>query len=194
MNKPIELKHIYKAFGTETVLSDVNLSFEPGNCYAVTGASGSGKTTLLRIILGLEKPDSGEKTPQGLLHAGVVFQEDRLTDSLSAVGCITAAIRGMSADVARHELACLLEPELCDKRVSELSGGEKRRVAVVRACSMKDSGLLVMDEPFTGMDGEAARLTAEYIMKVRDGRTLIITAHDIDNLIKLGIHTCEVRV
>ncbi|MCR4608848.1 MAG: ATP-binding cassette domain-containing protein [Eubacterium sp.] len=200
----LELKKITKKYNGETVLDDVSLTFETGKRYLIRGVSGAGKTTLIRIILGLEEPDAGHisiRTDSSStetdtreygsdekkllrdyrknlknIRFGTVFQEDRLCEEQNAVTNIHITSPGISKEEIISELGKLLPDEDVDKPVSELSGGMKRRVSLVRACVAKRD-IYLLDEPFTGLDSENAERAARYIdEKTRDG-ILILTTH-----------------
>ena len=190
----IDLENICKAYGELKVLDDFCLEIESDHSYVITGPSGKGKTTLVRILLGLEQPDSGKVHLMGdykypYLNAGVVFQEDRLCESFTPVENVVMVGKKSSEKVAREELLRLLPQECLDKKVMELSGGMKRRVAIVRACSVP-SDILIMDEPFSGLDKDNRDRALEYIREKQGRNPLIITSHDAE-----GFGFCrEVRV
>ena len=182
----IEAEHICKSFGAQELLHDFCLSIQSESCIALTGPSGCGKTTFLRILLGLEKPDSGRIQLLGdykyaYLCAGVVFQENRLCEQFSAVDNVAMVHKKITRQTARRELQRLLPDEVLDRRVGELSGGQKRRVAIVRACAVP-ADLLVMDEPFTGLDAQNRRKAIDYIMEKKGSNPLLLTAHEADGL------------
>jgi len=170
----IEIKDLSKSYKGEKILENVSMTIEDGATLMLCGASGRGKTTLLRIIMGLERPDSGELigVPERI---SAVFQEDRLPGELTPVVCVK-----MTSDASRSEIcAHLAEVGLAgheNKRMKELSGGMKRRVAIVRAM-LHESELIIMDEPFNGLDAETKKLVSDYIKKHRGGRTLILVSH-----------------
>ena len=154
--------------------------------------SGSGKTTLLRILMGLEQADHGlilaDGTPQDMssLPASAVFQEDRLCESFSPIENVAmCAGRSLKAPRIKWELARLLPEECLNRPVSTLSGGMKRRVAVARALLIP-SHILLMDEPFTGMDDELKRNVISYIREKQDGRLLILSTHQEEDVELIG--------
>lgn len=169
----IILDHIWKSYGETKVLADVSAVYESGNTYYLTDPSGSGKTTLLKILCGLEKPDSGTVT--GPDRFSMVFQEDRLCEMYSAV-CNVAMVTGDRAG-AEAALKRLLPEEALFKPCGQLSGGMKRRVALVRAMEAP-SEAVVLDEPFTGMDAGTKQRAEEYIRAGRKDRILVIATHD----------------
>ncbi|WP_044957234.1 ATP-binding cassette domain-containing protein [Butyrivibrio sp. LC3010] len=182
----IDLENICKSYGSLNVLKDFNLEIEEDHSYVITGESGSGKTTLIRILLSLEEPDSGRVHFMGdykypYLNAGVVFQENRLCEDFSAVQNVVMVNSKNSVKVARQELLRLLPEDSIDKPVSQLSGGMKRRVAIVRACSIP-TDMLILDEPFTGLDSENRKKAIEYIREKQGRNPLLITSHDMEGL------------
>ena len=172
----IVLSHINKSFGEKAVLSDLSLTLEGGKSYALMGQSGIGKTTLLRILLSLESKDSGEIS--GLPdRIATVFQEERLIPPLSAID----NLRFVLGDEKKEEIQALLTElglgESLSAPVSTLSGGMRRRVSLARAL-LFDSPLLLLDEPFKGLD-EETRLSAISAVKAYKGeRTLLFVTHD----------------
>lgn len=170
--QPIVLSHVNKSYGEEEVLADVSVTYAPGNTYYLTSPSGSGKTTLLRLLCGLERPDSGEIS--GAQTCSMVFQEDRLCEDYDAVRNVTMVTGDRQR--AREALCKLLEEEALMKPCSQLSGGMKRRVALVRAMEA-ESDVVLLDEPFTGMDAGIRQTAEHYIKERRGGRTVIIATH-----------------
>ena len=174
----VMLEHINKRYQLpesreyQNVLSNVSAIYEPGEIYRLTSPSGSGKTTFLRVLAGLTKPDSGSiSVPETV---SMVFQEDRLCMDYSALKNVEM-ITGDSGRAAKA-LGRLLESEDLDKPCSHLSGGMKRRVSLVRAMEAA-SQLVLLDEPFTGMDAETRARAEDYIRERQQGRTLIIATH-----------------
>ena len=182
----IEGDHICKSYDGRQVLKDVSFHISEDNAYVITGPSGAGKTTLIRILLGLERPDSGIVHLLGdykypWINAGVVFQEDRLCMDFSAVRNVSMVNRRISDAMAREELMQLLPKESLDKPVRELSGGMRRRVCIVRACIIP-SDVIIMDEPFAGLDEENRKKALQYINRVRKSTPLVLTSHSAEDL------------
>ncbi len=174
------VKNITKRFGDKLVLDGFSADFPDGEASFVVGQSGCGKSTLLNIIMGLIPADSGELDPRFSDRISAVFQEDRLCEKLSAAANVrlvcTADTDSEEITAALSEVGLSREDSLCP--VSVLSGGMKRRAAIVRAV-MADSRTVIMDEPFKGLDPSSKSRTIEYVMKNLHGRTLIAVTHDI---------------
>lgn len=187
----IQLEHIEKSYNGLSVLRDTSLSFQDGCCYCLMSPSGSGKTTLLRILMGLEPPDSGAVRANGQdcidsLTVSAVFQEDRLCESFTPLENVMMCTgRSLKPSRIRREMERLLPAECLDRPVSTLSGGMKRRVAVLRAM-LVSSDVLLMDEPFTGMDEDLKRIVISYIKEMQGGRILILSTHQEEDVELIG--------
>lgn len=175
----ITFASVTKAFGPLVVLRDLSLTLAPGTVTAVLGANGSGKTTLGRLLLGLDTPTSGTITGLAGLRGAAVFQDNRLASHLTAAGNVRlvlprSATRAFVEDSLR---AVGLTGSSLTKPVRDLSGGQRRRVAIVRGV-LAPSDLLVLDEPFTGLDVDAKALTLAWVRDRLDGRTTLLITHD----------------
>lgn len=174
----ISLEHIRKSYGEQTVLQDCCFTLDPGSVTALMGESGIGKTTILRMISGLEKPDEGNIRP-GQLCCSYVFQEDRLCSQVSAVeNC--RFFTGKDKEI-RKELEQLLPSDKLDCPVSQLSGGMRRRVSIAAAL-LRDSDVILMDEPFNGLDEENKKNVAMYIKNKQNGRICLFTTHSLEEV------------
>ena len=188
----LKIQGISKRFGGREVLRNVTAAFPAGSVTCLLGPSGFGKTTLLRIIAGLEKPDEGriDGVPARI---GFVFQEDRLCEDFSAVSNVRL-VTGKSVpkeEIIRH-LAEIGLGDSLDKPVREYSGGMKRRVAIVRAvCYPAD--LLILDEPFKGLDEKLRLEVIGYIRKHTAGKTVICVTHEPDDAERLGGKNIEME-
>lgn len=191
----IRFRHIGKAYEEQRILSDVSLTLKAGGRYCLMAPSGAGKTTLLNLLNRTVLPETGtiEGVPERI---GMVFQEDRLCGEYDVGVNIMLASRqtadsGKRIDKTEVKRSILAEaseilPEEClTKTVSELSGGMKRRCAVLRAM-LSGAELVVMDEPFAGLDDESRERTAAYILKKLNGRTLLMTTHRSEDVELLG--------
>lgn len=182
----ITLSHVWKSYGTLQVLRDVTFSLSDGKIVCLTAPSGRGKTTLLRLLLGLEQPDWGQITGLDGVRLSAVFQEDRLLDGLSAAENLRFVLgRAFDEDAAQVLLKELGLGDCDGKPVGAFSGGMRRRVALARALSVRFD-LLILDEPFTGLDEHAKRAAAACILRRRRGKTTVLVSHDPSEALLLG--------
>lgn len=179
----IKITNLSKKFGENVVLKDFSTTFPKGKITCIMGASGCGKTTLLNIILGLLPKDGGEiEGPPQKISA--VFQENRLFNDFSVLDNLKAVIPNNDSDLIKGINAMGLK-EFIYAPVSSLSGGMKRRVALLRAIE-SDSDLIVMDEPFKGLDEGTKDRVIDYTLSRLEGRTAIVVTHDPAEAEKLG--------
>ena len=187
MKNQITLVDVKKSYDAHTVLDGV--SYVIDDDIAIMGVSGKGKTTLVRIIMGLERADSGEVSFREKPRFSAVFQEDRLFESFSATENITAIIgRGKENEKRACSLLAelLIDPTEFSKPVRDFSGGMKRRVAIARAL-LADSNILVLDEAFKGLDEETRDRTAGVIRKYAEDKLILLVTHDTHEAELLGI-------
>ena len=175
----IELKGICKAYGSNVVLDNFNCQIEETSVTCIMGQSGQGKTTLLRIMLGLEQPDDGCITGIQNLRKSVVFQEDRLCENLSAAANIRLVCRNpLKLDsIVGNMYAVGMDSNCAKQTVRSMSGGQKRRVAVLRAL-IAEYDVLIMDEPFKGLDAGTKEKVIHYTKERSKGKTVIFVTHD----------------
>lgn len=175
----IVLKNISKSYGSIQVFNDFNLEITKNQITCILGASGVGKTTLLNILLGLVEVDSGQVLGLEGKKIVAVFQEDRLVESLSSIKNVQLACNNK---VTRTKLIDEFNKVglggFEDRPVSELSGGMKRRVAILRAV-LSESDVIVMDEPFKGLDVELKSKIIEYVKDKTRNKTVIIVTHSL---------------
>lgn len=196
----LSIHHLSKHFGTLEIFNRRNFSFSSEKPWCIMAASGFGKTTLFRILLGLEKAEEGEMeisdascdkdgisanalkerrisaNPLKEPRISAVFQENRLCEALSPVDNLLLAVPELNRRTAEQELSRLLPAECLNRPVSTLSGGMKRRAALVRAVCFSGT-ILLMDEPFTGLDEDTKQEAARYILSRRRGRLFIFSSH-----------------
>ena len=174
----IVIEHLSKKYGEKKVLEDLNLVLEAGKTYTMAGPSGCGKTTFLRILMGLEKADSGTITGvPGKISA--VFQENRLSESFSALDNVMLVMNSENKkETAAELLHALGLTDNLTKPVKSFSGGMKRRVALARALAA-DYDLLILDEPFTGLDAQNRELAIKVIEEYTKNKTVLLVSHDI---------------
>lgn len=168
----IRVRGLCKAYGETRVFQNFSAVYEKGRIYYLRQPSGSGKTTLLSILAGIEKADAGSiRVPE---RVSMLFQEDRLCEEYDAIKNVELVCGNRKQ--ASEALLKLLEPESLEKPCSSLSGGMKRRVALVRAMEA-EADFVLLDEPFVGMDRENRRMAEQYIQERQQGRTILIATH-----------------
>lgn len=188
----LSLESVSKNYSDKTILQDFSYVFEPGQIYGVMGESGRGKTTLLRICAGLEEIQEGklcfrslsmsEDRKEESRKVAMMFQEDRLLSQCNAVTNVLLTCDTLYQSEEVKDILCELLPmDSLEQPVAELSGGMKRRVAVARAL-LSSSDLLILDEPFTGLDEETRTKVREWILRYRKGRTMLIATHEKEDL------------
>ena len=180
----IIIKNLYKSFGDHSVLKNVNLTIKEGSITCIMGQSGQGKTTLLNILMGFEKADSGEvfNIPK---NKSAVFQENRLCEDFSVLSNIRLVNDNISdATIVSHLHAVGLENEAYQK-VSTLSGGMKRRVALVRAI-LAEKDILFLDEALKGLDEDTKNTTIQYILNNCKDMTILMVTHQKEEALKLN--------
>jgi phospholipid/cholesterol/gamma-HCH transport system ATP-binding protein len=201
------------AFDEQVVLRDLSFTVRKGHTKVFLGASGAGKSTILKLMLGLLRPDEGTIWVLGhrvdlmseaeLMrlrhHMGMVFQEGALFDSLTVgenVGYKLYEETSMPLDEVRARVEEVLGfiglAEYIDRMPAELSGGQRRRVAIARAMAAKPT-LLLYDEPTTGLDPITALTVDAEIIKLRDVEqvTTIIVTHQLRDAFYIAEHAAE---
>lgn len=176
----LKVSDLHHEFNGAEVLRGVSFGAEAGDRIHLSGPSGVGKTTLLNILAGLLAPLSGNVRRD--CEAAYQFQELRLLPWLSAEENVAFVLpRGADPSLVRTHLAAVELWEARDKRPAELSGGMCRRVALARALAYAeatDAGVILLDEPLTGVDEETKSHLYPYILRVAEGRVLILSTHD----------------
>ena len=198
------------AFDDHVVLHDLSFSVPKGRMIILLGASGVGKSVVLKLILGLLRPDAGaifvngqriDQMKEAQLMSvrgdiGMLFQESALFDSLTVadnVGYRLAEETDMPADLVRSRVAEVLGfmglGDYIDRMPSELSGGQRRRVAIARAMAARPS-LLLFDDPTTGLDPITAATVNDEVVKLRDLErvTSILVTHQIRDAFYVANH------
>jgi phospholipid/cholesterol/gamma-HCH transport system ATP-binding protein len=211
----VVFEHVSLAFDEHVVLRDLSFSVPKGGMRILLGASGTGKSLVLKLMLGLLRPDSGRIFVNGqriddmaervLLRVradiGMLFQENALFDSLSVaenVGYRLYEEARMPRDAVRARveevLAFIGLGEFVDRMPSTLSGGQRRRVAIARAIASKP-GLLLFDDPTTGLDPIIATTVDDEIVKLRDLEhvTSIVVTHQIRDAFYIATHAAVRR-
>ena len=197
--KVIELVHLQKQFGENTVLRDINLSVSKGEVLSIIGASGSGKSTMLRCINLLETPTSGQilyhgkditghdiNLSQYRAKVGMVFQSFNLFNNMTALNnCITGQVsvlkrsREEAEAIAMKYLERVGMAPYINARPSQLSGGQKQRVAIARALAREPEALL-FDEPTSALDPQMVGEVLDVMRSLaEDGLTMIVVTHEM---------------
>lgn len=172
----MELRNVCKSFDGKDVLTNFDILIPDGARVLITGESGRGKTTVLRLLMGLVQPDSGEvlDVPKRI---SAVFQEDRLPPEFSVYNCIRYALpKPVKPQRIIESLADLNLAGDANTPAKELSGGMRRRVALIRAM-LYPSDAVFLDEPFAGLDPATKLKATEYILKNSDERTIVAVSH-----------------
>ena len=179
----MRLTNVTKDYGSTVVLNGVSIDFPKGKITCVLGKSGAGKTTLLNLLAGVISADGGEmEIPQ---KVGYVFQENRLLPHLTVAENLQFV--GGRCEIIEELLQGAGLEALANRKVKTLSGGEKRRVAFLRAFCV-DSDVVLLDEPFCALDTVTKEgllvFTAEHLRRYE--KTAVFVTHDVDEAIAIG--------
>ncbi len=180
------LRGLRKSFDGKEVLPGVDLRIPEGATTCVMAPSGAGKTTLVRVLLGLIPPDGGTIIGLQARRIAAVFQEDRLVEPMDAVSNIRLVSPGVDRQTVLDALASFgLSADSAAQPVRELSGGMRRRVALLRAL-LADWDLLTLDEPFQGLDEATRREVIREVRSRSGGRTVLLITHDPEEAALMG--------
>lgn len=179
----IECTNLSKRFGDKVILSGWSHTFPETGIVAVTGPSGRGKTTLLRMIAGLDKDYEGQIRLSGVGSMSMVFQENRLLPTLTALQNVDL----VSKDTGKAEkiLSRLGLSDDLGTYPGELSGGMKRRVAFARAFA-KDADLYILDEPFVSVDEDTKKELLDIVREAGAKSLVLLVTHDEQDITDLG--------
>jgi phospholipid/cholesterol/gamma-HCH transport system ATP-binding protein len=204
----IELRHIYKRFGWLEVLNNIDLHIVKGKCIVILGASGSGKSVMLKHIVGLLRPDRGEVwfadqridilSERQLMKVrerfGFLFQQGALFDSDNVAKNVAFPLTEHTnkrpeeiAEIVHHKLRMVGLPDVGRKMPAELSGGQRKRVALARAIAL-DPEVILYDEPTTGLDPIRSDVINELIIKLQSEMhvTSVVVTHDMNSAFKVA--------
>ncbi len=197
----IEIRNLHKAFGKRKILQGVSVCVSRGSTLAVMGGSGTGKSVLLKHMVGLMEPDSGEVWVQGKrvdqlnrsslnalrLRIGYLFQGGALFDSMTVEENLDFVLRRHSTrsrsertEQIQEAIAWVNLPHAAAQYPAELSGGQKKRIALARAIILCPD-ILLCDEPTTGLDPVSVRTVSDLIMRLKAERgiTTVAITHDL---------------
>ena len=186
----ISVKNLTKYYGTKKVIDNLSFKMGESKILAFVGASGIGKTTIFRILTGLDRDFEGEVNLDQD-NIAVSFQENVFCEKFSIKDNINLVNKNSIDDIIietnLHKVGIILD---INEKVENLSGGMKKRLSVVRAM-LSDRNIIILDEPFTGLDSKNVELVSNYIKDALD-KTIIIFCHEekdakniTDNIIKL---------
>lgn len=178
----LEIKNLCKKYEEKVLFHSFSYSFTDCGLYTLVGESGIGKTTLLRIIAGLDTNYTGEVIGGGIGRVSMAFQEYRLFPNLSALDNIIFAISdGKDKAVLQNAVGMLKLLGFTDEDMrllpSELSGGMRMRVSLARAF-LKDTPILLLDEPTKELDPQNANIVRQIISEIAVSRLVILVSHD----------------
>ncbi|MBF4501255.1 ABC transporter ATP-binding protein [Savagea sp. SN6] len=194
----LQIDQVTKKFGTFTAVDQLNIEIEQGTMYGLLGANGAGKTTTFRMILGLLTPNEGHITWRGETisyatspHIGYLPEERGLYPKMKVEEQLIflAQLRGMNKQDAKQALTHWLDrfeiPQYRTKRVEELSKGNQQKIQVI-ASLMHNPKLLILDEPFSGLDPVNVEMLKAAILDFRnDGATILFSSHRMDHVEEL---------
>ena len=209
----LEASDLERRFGAARALRGVSLTVRAGECHLVAGPNGAGKSTLLRLLAGLARPSAGTVLLEGRRlagrplrarqvappaepalrrHIGLLSHQSQLYHDLTAVENLAFAARlyglGDPIGVARAGLAAMGLTDRADEPVRRLSRGMVQRVAIARAL-LHRPGLLLLDEPFTGLDQQSSEQTVALLAAERAaGQALVLVTHDAHEAWELATH------
>ncbi len=187
-----------KRFGPITALDGISFSVAPGAVFGFLGANGAGKTTTMRIVLDILRPNAGSVSWRGVSNVelprrtwGYLPEERGLYPRMKVMDQLLffAGLYGIPADQARREiiewLARFRIPEYADRRAEELSKGNQQKIQFIAAI-LHDPDVLLMDEPFSGLDPVNVALLKDAFLQIRDrGKTLIFSTHQMETVEEL---------
>ncbi len=191
----ISIKDVSFAYGEKQILSHFTLHVRSGERLWISAPSGFGKTTLLRLICGLERPAAGEiEIPEEAQISGV-FQEDRLLPWLTVADNVALVLKDKpkaeKEQLVKDVLAAVGLEDEGSVLPAKLSGGMARRVAIARAMAA-GGDILILDEPFVGLDDAVKQRVAGYLSDAFAGKTIIISTHDPAEAQLLGAERIDI--
>lgn len=192
MEKTVEISNVSKSFNGQTVVKDISFEIEPGEIFGLIGPNGAGKTTIIRMLLDIIRPDSGKISILGsgrpeetkdiigyLPEERGLYRRLTVMDSLLYLG----ALKNKQSKKRALELLERMEMrQHKDKKLSELSKGMQQKIQLIAAIC-HDPQLLILDEPFSGLDPVNMKLVNEMILELgKEGKTILISTHMMDQV------------
>ncbi len=200
MNK-ISLQNVRKTFNSKVAVADATFDISEGTVFGLLGPNGAGKTTLIRMIMDIIKPDSGTIFYEG--HTLKDADKDRITylpeerglykkESVRSMLEYFARLKGMGQMTARDRVMLYLEKlgmeEEADRKVEELSKGNQQKIQIA-ATLVSDPEVIILDEPFSGLDPLNVRLTKTLLAEAKtEGKTVVLSTHQINQVEELCDH------
>jgi len=179
------VRNLEKSFNGEKILGGIDLDVKMGEVVGIVGPNGTGKSTLVKILVGVEKPDSGEVSVSGSLS--VVYQEDyllpwkKLRDNI----CLGLRFKGKECNPSKVARKLGIEGFL-ERYPKEVSGGTRRKAAIARALLL-DFDVLILDEPFTGLDENSKETLISIIMELANsGKAVLVVSHQLEELFRVA--------
>ena len=205
MKDGIIVEHVYKSFGKEKVLEDVNLTIEKGKIFGVVGNNGSGKTVLMKCICGFLQADSGKITVNGKVigkdcdfpeSLGVIIETPGFLPNISGYKNLKI-LAGLKAAIGKKEILDSLERVGLDphmkKHVAKYSLGMRQRLGIAQAI-MEDPDVLILDEPFNGLDKNGVKHMRELLKELKNqGKSILLASHNAQDIEELcdDVHEME---
>lgn len=205
MKDGIIVEHVYKSFGKEKVLEDVNLTIEKGKIFGVVGNNGSGKTVLMKCICGFLQADSGKINVNGKVigkdcdfpeSLGMIIETPGFLPNISGYKNLKI-LAGLKAAIGKKEILDSLERVGLDphmkKHVAKYSLGMRQRLGIAQAI-MEDPDVLILDEPFNGLDKTGVKHMRELLKELKNqGKSILLASHNAQDIEELcdDVHEME---
>jgi ABC-2 type transport system ATP-binding protein len=202
----VELAGVSKAYESKVAVRDLSLSVDAGQMFGLLGPNGAGKTSSIRMMMGITLPDSGsvrlfEKpfARESLDRVGYLPEERGLYKKMKVLEQLVffGALHGLSAEEARKRASDWTKrleiDEVLDKKTEELSKGMQQKIQFIGSL-LHDPGLIVMDEPFSGLDPVNAKLLEKTLLELKDdGKAIVFSTHRMDQVEKLCDSICLIN-
>lgn len=203
MQSAIQIQNLHKSFGKEEILHGINREFEAGKIHGIVGNNGSGKTVLMKCICGFLRPDEGEVMVMGKKVSkdidfpesmGIIIETPGFLPNLTGMKNLKllASLRGLISDpeIVKTLERVGLDPKL-KKPVSKYSLGMRQRLGIAQAI-MENPALLILDEPFNGLDKHGVAQIRQLIRGLKEeGKTILLASHNQSDIDELCDTVCE---